>query len=133
MSKQSTDEEFEEFMNKKVYDWACKCSKILGKTDKTTINNLVEVFKGDPVEAYHLLLLYIVRETNRDEIDIQLAKQLVSDIHYIYKKFNNNKQYLEEAIRKYLVLFKWVFESVVKNKRLAGADFEEFVTNFEGA
>lgn len=141
--------DYDEFMTKTIYDWTCKLSEEInrnrstGKTqkiiDKTTVNNIVEIFQGDPTDAAHLLMLYIIRQSKRDEIkNPRLAQLLINDICQIYKSFSTNKKYLEEAIRKYLILFKWVYESSQGEKessqgeKLGGKDFDEFVSNFIG-
>jgi len=47
----------------------------------------------------------------------------------IFNSFKNNKRELEEAIRMYLVLFKWVFESKIGDRN---QDFQKFINNFIG-
>jgi hypothetical protein len=126
---------YDKFINEEVYNWACRVggqalsSRIDEKTHKTTINNLLETFKGDPIDACQILMLYIARQSARNEIDKLVARQLVSDIYQIFNSFKNNKTELEEAIRKYLVLFKWVFESGISDQN---QDFHKFINNFIG-
>jgi hypothetical protein len=102
---------------------------VVNRIDKTQINNLLEIFKGDPEEAAKVLMLYITRQSKRGEIEEDVAKQLVSDIYKIFNSFKNNKRELEEAIRMYLVLFKWVFESKIGDRN---QDFQKFINNFIG-
>jgi hypothetical protein len=130
---------YDKFINEEVYNWACKVGGLAvayiknsekQKNDlKTQINNLLEIFKGDPEEATMVLMLYIARQSARNEIPRNVAQQLVSDIYQIFNSFKNNKTELEEAIRKYLVLFKWVFESGISDQN---QDFHKFINNFIG-
>jgi hypothetical protein len=122
--------DYNEFISKGVYDMACRVGGLaVNKIDKTQINNLLEIFKGDPEEATNVLMLYIARQSARNEIPRNVAQQLVSDIYQIFNSFKNNKTELEEAIRKYLVLFKWVFESGISDQN---QDFHKFINNFIG-
>jgi hypothetical protein len=125
--------DYNEFISKGVYDMACRVGGLavlaVNKIDKTQINNLLEIFKGDPEEATMVLMLYVARQSARNEIPRNVAQQLVSDIYQIFNSFKNNKTELEEAIRKYLVLFKWVFESGIGDKN---QDLQKFINNFIG-
>ena len=120
--------DYNEFIKEGVYNMACRVGGLaVNRIDKTQINNLLEIFKGDPEEAVKVLMLYIARQSERREITNDVAKQLVSDIYKIFNSFENNKRELEEAIRTYLVLFKWVFESGISDRN---QDFQKFINNF---
>ena len=129
--------DYNKFIKEEVYNMACRVGGLavnrIDKTQinnhKTQINNLLEIFKGDPEEAAKVLMLYITRQSKRGEIEEDVAKQLVSDIYKIFNSFKNNKRELEEAIRMYLVLFKWVFESKIGDRN---QDFQKFINNFIG-
>ena len=123
--------DYNKFIKEEVYNMACRVGglAVVNRIDKTQINNLLEIFKGDPEEAAKVLMLYITRQSKRGEIEEDVAKQLVSDIYKIFNSFKNNKRELEEAIRMYLVLFKWVFESKIGDRN---QDFQKFINNFIG-
>ena len=123
--------DYNKFIKEEVYNMACRVGglAVVNRIDKTQINNLLEIFKGDPEEAAKVLMLYITRQSKRGEIEEDVAKQLVSDIYKIFNSFKNNKRELEEAIRMYLVLFKWVFESKIDDRN---QDFQKFINNFIG-
>jgi len=122
--------DYNKFIKEEVYNMACRVGGLaVNRIDKTQINNLLEIFKGDPEEAAKVLMLYITRQSKRGEIEEDVAKQLVSDIYKIFNSFKNNKRELEEAIRMYLVLFKWVFESKIGDRN---QDFQKFINNFIG-
>jgi hypothetical protein len=124
--------DYQKFITKDIYDWVCrvgsKARSFNVKIDKTTVNNILEMFKGDPIDACQLLEIYIVRQAGRKEIDRDLAQDLIKDINTIYNSFNGDKKTLGEVLMKYLILFKWVYES----KCVYGENFREFINNFIG-
>jgi len=125
--------DYQKFITKDIYDWVCRVGSKArkssnGKIDKTTVNNILEMFKGDPIDACQLLEIYIVRQAERREIDRDLAQDLIKDIHKIYNSFNGDKKTLGEVLMKYLILFKWVYES----EGVYGENFREFINNFIG-
>ena len=110
--------EYNEFMNKIVYDWALVTGSRAKKDviDKTTVNNILEMFQGEPSDACLKVMFYIMRQENRDEIkDKKLSKQLLAHLKELYESFNKEPDKLESAVRKYLILFKWVSESNIRN------------------
>jgi len=130
MVQQTLD--YQKFITKDIYNWVCrvgsKARKSSDEIDKTTVNNILEMFKGDPIDACQLLEIYIVRQAERREIDRDLAQDLIKDINTIYNSFKGDKKTLGEVLMKYLILFKWVYES----EGVYGENFCEFIKNFIG-
>ena len=131
MAQQKLD--YQKFITNDIYDWACRVGSKAkeassNKIDKTTINNILEMFKGDPIDACPLLEIYIIRQAERHEITRDLAQELIRDINQIYNSFKDDKKKLGEALTKYLILFKWVYES----QQVYGKNFQEFINNFIG-
>ncbi len=121
--------DYQKFITNDIYDWACRVgskARSTKKIDKTTVNNILEMFKGDPIDACPLLEIYIVRQAERNEIDISVARELIRDIHQIYNSFKDDKKKLGEVLMKYLILFKWVYES----QGVYVEDFNKFIDNF---
>lgn len=106
---------FNKFINEEIYNKAIKTASRAYNVDKTTINNLIEMYQGDPVDASILLMIYIRRQERRDEISRSFSTSLIGDLKEIYNKFRSNPNELEQAIRKYLVLIKWIYESGIRN------------------
>ncbi|MEM2510203.1 MAG: hypothetical protein QXY40_05065, partial [Candidatus Methanomethylicia archaeon] len=90
--------------------------KMTPRVDKTTLSNLISLFLGrlDAKAALNELIVYIARQTGRREIPRDIAKLLLSDIRQIRSKCRNEEE-LREAISKYLVLLRWVYDSDVRN------------------
>lgn len=110
--------EYNEFMNKTVYDWAVVTGSKAKEPNisKTTVNNILEMFQGEPSDACLKVMFYIMRQESRNEIkDKRLSRQLLLHLNELYKNFNNEPNKLENAVRKYLTLFKWVSEWVSKS------------------
>ncbi|MEM1546480.1 MAG: hypothetical protein QXP91_08475 [Candidatus Methanomethylicia archaeon] len=107
----------EEFIREDIFNLAINTgSKMTPRVDKTTLSNLISLFLGrlDAKAALNELIVYIARQTGRREIPRDIAKLLLSDIRQIRSKCRNEEE-LREAISKYLVLLRWVYDSDVRN------------------
>ncbi|MEM2193491.1 MAG: hypothetical protein QW803_03425 [Candidatus Methanomethylicia archaeon] len=107
----------DEFMGEDIFNLAINTgSKMTPRVDKTTLSNLISLFLGrlDAKAALNELIVYIARQTGRREIPRDIAKLLLSDIRQIRSKCRNEEE-LREAISKYLVLLRWVYDSDVRN------------------
>ncbi|MDW8275902.1 MAG: hypothetical protein RMJ59_05925 [Candidatus Nitrosocaldus sp.] len=111
MSKGIEEGEFKRFISEDIYNKAANTGSKAYNVDMSTINNLIEVFQGDPIDACLLLMVYIKRQEKRGEIRRPFSQLLLQDIKYMYDAFKSDKGRLELAIRKYLTLVKWVKES----------------------
>lgn len=107
----------EEFIREDIFNLAINTgSKMTPRVDKTTLSNLISLFLGrlNAKAALNELIVYIARQTGRREIPRDIAKLLLSDIRQIRSKCRNEEE-LREAISKYLVLLRWVYDSDVRN------------------
>ncbi|MEM2304876.1 MAG: hypothetical protein QXK51_05965 [Candidatus Methanomethylicia archaeon] len=107
----------DEFIREDIFNLAINTgSKMTPRVDKTTLSNLISLFLGrlDAKAALNELIVYIARQTGRREIPRDIAKLLLSDIRQIRSKCRNEEE-LREAISKYLVLLRWVYDSDVRN------------------
>lgn len=108
-------EKIKQFLHKEVYDMAAATGSKGFDVDRSTINNMIEIFQGDPIDACLLLMVWIKRQESRGEIKQQFSQLLIKNLFYIYTEFKEEPDMLEQAIRKYLILIKWIFESKVYN------------------
>ncbi|MEM1947008.1 MAG: hypothetical protein QXH32_05545 [Candidatus Caldarchaeum sp.] len=111
MSKATTNPE--ELTGEKIYDYAVEAGTTLSGADKTTISQLIEVFQSEPnaVDACHLIILHIVRQSARGEIPRHGASILVKHLNQFYQSFKTDSEKLAQTVLKYLTLVKWVRES----------------------
>lgn len=132
----SISSELENFLTKDVYDRAIKCGTLAKnerinnkerKMNKNTVNNIVELFfelsQNNSIDALMLLMVYIKRQERREEVGRETSNTLISDLKYIFDKFKGKPEYLDQAVRKYLLLFKWSFESEVERSN----NFDDFL------
>lgn len=119
---------FTKFMQEEVYNMAASTGSKAFNIDKTTISNLIEMYQGDPLDATLLLMVYIKRQEARYEIPRQIAPMLIGDIYKMYTRFRNEPSRLEQAVRKYLVLIKWIYESKISNVN----NINEFIEKAKG-
>lgn len=119
------DMQFDEFMNEKVYDMVIKSASDRGDLDKSTVNNMLELFQGNARASTLMLMLYIKRQEKRGEIPPQVSANLLRDLKSIYDSFSSDEEKLSKAVYKYLLLFKWAFECDIR-----GVDtFNGFIEN----
>ncbi|MEM2856227.1 MAG: hypothetical protein QW416_03910 [Candidatus Nitrosocaldaceae archaeon] len=134
--------QFDEFMNKKVYDMVIKCASNARdldkkdkdnkdkKLDKTTVSNMLEIFQGNAISATLTLMIYIKRQEKRREIPHNVASSLFNDLASIYNSFSSEEEKLSKAVYKYLLLFKWAFECEITQRVNT---FDEFIKISKGA
>lgn len=118
---------YEDFMKRQVYDWAAYIGSGLRGVDKSTIANIISTFQSipDPEEAVLLTIAYIKRQEARGEIKSKpVAKNLVYHLYLLFKNFKNNKEQLRNAVNKYLILSKWIFDT---NPKIDLKDFNAFI------
>ncbi len=115
MSNEQINKAFGQFINKEVYDRAAVTGSKKFGIDKSTINNMIEIFQGDPIDACLLLMVWIKRQEARREITQQFSRSIINDLADIYNRFKSAPILLEQAVRKYLILVKWIFESDISN------------------
>jgi len=118
--------DFDTFISKEVYDKAAYMGSRLRGVDKSTIANIISTFQSveDPHEAALLTMMYIRRQAGRREIPEWISRELISHLREIYNSFKDDKRKLKDAINKYLILVKWVFDSGVK---VDLKNFDEFL------
>lgn len=107
----------EAFLKEDVYNMAVNVgSLMIGQVDKSTVNNMISLFLGrsDVKEALNELVLYVVRQVGRNEITRDIGRQLMKDISMICEIFKDDQRGLRDALSKYLVLAKWVYDSNIK-------------------
>ncbi|MEM2698889.1 MAG: hypothetical protein QXS98_05455 [Candidatus Nitrosocaldus sp.] len=129
MSDDAVNEQrFNEYIYKKVYDKAASTASRVYGTDRATINNMLEMFQGDPIEASLLLMVWIKRQEARGEMKRPFSSMLIKDLYEMYTYFKYDANKLERVIRKYLILIKWIFESRINNVN----NIEEFIQKAQG-
>ncbi|MEM0030480.1 MAG: hypothetical protein QW572_07920 [Candidatus Nitrosocaldus sp.] len=127
-SDSTNEERFKQFINKEIYDKAAVTASRAYGMDRSTVNNMIELFQGDPIDASLLLMIWIKRQETRGEIRRPFSIMLIEDLSNIYSQFKDDKDKLEHAIRKYLTLIKWIFESRINNVN----SIEEFIKKAGG-
>nr|MDO8045227.1 hypothetical protein [Candidatus Baldrarchaeota archaeon] len=107
-----------------IYDLAVQAgSKAINRIDKSTMNNIISVFQGNPDadKAFKELILYIARQTGRREIDRSVSRVMLSHLKNMYERYKGDE--LRENVSRYLTLMKWVYESNVTGV----SSFKEFI------
>ncbi|MEM4274941.1 MAG: hypothetical protein QXK74_06110 [Candidatus Nitrosocaldaceae archaeon] len=115
--------QFDEFMNKGVYDMVIKCASNARGLDKSTVSNMLEIFQGNAISATLTLMIYIKRQEKRGEIPYNVASSLFNDLASIYNSFSSSEEKLSKAVYKYLLLFKWAFECEITQRVNTFDDF----------
>lgn len=106
----------EEFMREDIFNLAVNTgSRMINRVDKTTISNIISLFLGrvDVKGALNELVIYIARQIGRREIPRDVGKMLLQNLREIKSKCGSEEQ-LRDAISKYLVLLRWVYDSDVR-------------------
>jgi len=106
----------EEFMREDIFNLAVNTgSRMINRVDKTTISNIISLFLGrvDVKGALNELVIYIARQIGRREIPRDVGKMLLQNLREIKSKCGSEEQ-LRDAISKYLVLLRWVYDSGVR-------------------
>lgn len=114
------------YITTKVYDVASKVGSLAARyiREKTQISNILSIFESevDPEEATKMTITFIARQMRRGEIDGRVAVQLINELSNLYRTFKGEN--LRVATRKFLYIFKWVYES---NPRIEVSNFNDFV------
>ncbi|MHA1595871.1 MAG: hypothetical protein ACTSXX_14255 [Candidatus Baldrarchaeia archaeon] len=121
-----------------LFDRAAKVATLArkGGLKGSQVERLIEVYEGvsDPEEAYKTLIVFIYRQASRKErgkeiIDRTTANVLAETIEQIHKEMGR------EGIRKFLGLFKWMFESLelVRGRVNPVDKFEDYVNTLRSA
>jgi hypothetical protein len=106
----------EKFMKEDVFNLAINTgSRMIDRVDKATISNIISLFlgRGDVKEALNELVIYIARQIGRREIPRDVGKMLLLNLKEIKSKCESEEQ-LRDAVSKYLVLLRWVYDSDVR-------------------
>jgi len=106
----------EEFMREDIFNLAVNTgSRMINRVDKTTISNIISLFLGrvNVKGALNELVIYIARQIGRREIPRDVGKMLLQNLREIKSKCGSEEQ-LRDAISKYLVLLRWVYDSDVR-------------------
>ncbi len=105
-------EDYTNFMEKTIYDLAVQAGYTLKRADKTQVSRLIEVFQSepDPIDSISLLMLYIMRQSKRNELPRE-AHKLIEHLHKILGFGKDDKNTLRKATLKYLTLTKWIYET----------------------
>jgi len=117
---------FDDFMKHHVFDMAVSTGTYAFSRglDKTQLGNIIEIFESeaDSAAAAKLTIAFIARQIGRGEIYEDVGNRIVSDLTKILKSFKGSE--LRAAVRKYLYLLKWFYESKVRSRV---NNFEEYV------
>lgn len=108
------------FLREEIYNIAVNIgSLMIGRVDKSTVNNMISLFLGrsDTKEALNELVLYIARQVGRGEIPREVGRQLMKDISMICDIFKDDERKLKDSLSKYLIMTKWVYDSNVRGVR----------------
>lgn len=110
--------------NVDIYDLAVEAGSLARQrgVDKTQVANIISTFEGIPdvEEACKHTILFIGRQVGRGEIDRVVGRTLIKHINLIMGRYRGE---LGENVRKYLYLFKWVFESDVRRPLKTFGDY----------
>jgi len=114
------------FLTTEVYDLASRVGSLasIRRIDRTQISNILSVYEGEsnPVDACKMTITFIARQISRNEFNREVGLRIISDLSNLIKKFKNDE--LRIAVRKYLYLLKWFYES---NPRIECKDFNDFI------
>jgi len=88
------------------------CDRI---TQQSQIQNLLEVLGAYRYpESVKVLLLYIVYQVGRRQIERNTGRRIVSDILYIVR--NSGGDDVDELLRKYLGALKWSYTAITRGR-----------------
>jgi hypothetical protein len=108
-----SSENLYEYITTKVYDVASKTGSLAARyiREKTQISNILSIFESEtnPEEATKMTITFIARQMSRREIDSRVAIPLITELSNLYKNFKGES--LRIAVRKFLYIFKWIYES----------------------
>ncbi len=117
-----------------LFDRAAKVATLARagrRLDRAQIERMIEVFEGisDAEEAYKTLIVFVYRQARRGVIDNTTANVLAEAVEQIHKEMGR------EGVRKFLGLFKWMFEALelVRGYVRAVDKFEDYVNILRSA